>query len=223
MTRITAETRRPTELDREQVIDRLKGAYVAESLGRDELERRVDLALTASDAVALAAAAGDLPDPSPAGVRHQATSWRRLGAVVAAVAVLGFLGAAAVDAGTDDTPDQGTCISTGLSSEDVACPAPTRMQKQINQRAEVADAAAAQAHELADGAPAGSPVTAAANAAEDAAARSQQAVADAQTVMADAVGEKPAEGALDQPAKAAKRAATDAVQALHDAQAAARN
>lgn len=65
-------------------------------------------------------------------------------------------------------------------------------------------------------------MTAAANAAEDAASRSQQAVADAQTVMADAVGEKPADGALDQPAKVAKKTAMDAVQALHDAEAAAK-
>lgn len=35
-------------------------------------------------------------------------SWRALEASVAAVAVLGFLGAAAVNAGTDDIADQGT-------------------------------------------------------------------------------------------------------------------
>lgn len=222
MARSTVDTTRLTDRDREQVIDRLKDAYTAGTLGHKELERGVNIALTTTDTGALAAAVDDLADSSPAGVKHQAMSWRKLGAVVAAVAVLGFLGAAALGAATTDTPDQGTCISTGLSSPEVACPVPTRVQEQITQRAAVAESAATQARDLADGAPAGSPVTVAAKAAEDAAARSQQAAADAQTVMADAAGEKLAEDALNKPAKAAKNAATDAVRALHDAQAAAR-
>lgn len=152
--------------------------------------------------------------------RDKPVSRRIRGAVVAAVAAVAVFGIAAA-VPSADPPDQGVCISTGLSSDEVDCPAPGKVQEEINQRAAVADSAAVQAHDLAVGAPAGSPVAAAAEAAEDAAGRSRQAVADDQAVMADAVGEKPSAGAFDQPAKDARKAARAAVRALQDAQTAA--
>ena len=208
---------RPTEQDREQTITQLKSAYVNDSLGREELDRRVGLALTTSQRRVLTEAVNDLPGVVPPAERQPSLFLSMRGAMVAAVAVVALVGIAAAVPSTD-APEQGVCTSTGLSSEELPCPAPGNVQEEIIQRAAVADSAAVQAHDLAVGAPADSPVAAAAEAAQDAAGRSRRAVTDAQAVMADSLGEKPATGAFDQPAKDARKAARDAVRALQDAE-----
>lgn len=209
----------PTDQDREETISRLKDAYVAGALDHQDLDRLVDVALSTPNRRVLVATVGDLPGVAAPGARNGSASWRIRGAAVAAIAGVVLVAIAALGTSSEG-PAQGTCISTGLSSADVDCPAPTRAQELIEQRSAVADSAAAQAHDLADGAQEGSPAADAAEAAEDAAGRARQAVAEAQAVMADSLGEEPSAGAFDQAAKDARKAARDAVQALHDVEAA---
>lgn len=214
---MTAGTARLSEQDRGAVLDQLKDAYTDGILDHDELDRRMGVVLSATDGSQLDEVVEDLHN-APA-VIPKDKSWRTAGLILAAsaVGVVVYVGLV-LGASSPPSPEGDTCISTGISSVELECPAPTAEQAEIDQRADVASNAAAQAEELAafeNVGPNAEKAAEASEAAGAAAAQARQAVREGQAIMADALGEEPAFGAFDDALASARSAARDAVQALN--------
>ncbi len=217
---VTTDGPRLSEQDRGAALDRLKDAYMDGVLDHDELDARMEVVLTSTDASQLEAVVGDLKN-APVMIPKD-NSWRNAGVILAAsaVGVLLYVGVV-MGAATNSQPEEGMCSSTGMSSYELECPDPTAEQAEIDQRAEVASDAAAQALELASMEDIGQNAQKAAEAAEVAgasAAQARQAVREGQAIMADALLDEPAAGAFDNAVAKARSAARDAVQALNDVQ-----
>lgn len=219
---------RPTDRDREQVIDRLQEAYVSGALDHAEFDRRIDAALATLDSRELTGLTGDLPGAtsdllaeSPPR-RRRKMSGRVRGGIAAVAAGLVLLGVTFVGlAGPElDSAASPYCLSTGLSSDELGCPDLTAEQVEIEERAAVAAEAAGEARNLVGDLPDGSDSAAAATAAEEAAARAQAAISDGQAIAAESLVDDPPEGAYDDALAEARKASKEALKALRDARAA---
>lgn len=213
---------RPTDQVRDQTVGLLKDAYVSGALDQTEFGHRVDVALTTLDSSVLAELVSDLPGKKKSARRRQPKSSRARGVVVGAVTALALLGGGVVVLEGAAAPEEPVCVSTGLSDADTDCPAPTKPQAEIQKLADSVENAASQVDDLAGDSPDERPLADAVSAAQDAVDRADQAVADAQNVVLENLGEKPRPDAFDKALKKARKAAKDARKALRDARAASR-
>lgn len=207
----------PTDEAREATIGLLQDAYVRGSIDDDELGRGIHVALTTRDASALEALAGHRDEPT---VTSRSAGWwaiRGLAASVVGAVLVGF-GVLVLNPAPPLEPSQ--CLSTGLSSETLECPAPSLQQAEIDRRVEIATSAADQAQELAEGAPAGSAQQVAAEAAAQGARRAEAAAARSRMIVADSLGSQLPPDAFDTVLEEARAAVTAALKALNDVESA---
>lgn len=212
---------RVSHAERDACVDALQHGFEIGQLDQIELEDRVEAALSAKTTPDLQILLADLNTMKLTGSRSAMPIGRRQVAMGLAAVVCLVAGLAGVAAGSYDSnpPSSGACITTGLIS-DADCPAPSAEQEQLMDDVQAAADAAAQAQTAADEAAKGSPARDWANKAEDAATRAADAEREAQAIVATAPEGRPKTGALKGPAKTARAASRDAIQAALQAEAA---
>lgn len=217
-TRTTDAGLRIADLDREACVEQLQEHFVAGRLDRAELEDRVGQALLArhrGQLDALVADCEDLAVPVPvASVRRPRKRLRALVAGVATTVVLG--GVVVLDAPGAPAPAPPACVSTGVpapATDD--CPAMTSEQEQVVQDAEQAARAADEVAALSN-ATVDSRLDELREQARSASQRAQQAVDDAEVVVATS-DRRVDRRRLEQPVQEARSAAADAARLLVEA------
>lgn len=218
-TRTTDAGLRIADLDREACVEQLQQHFVAGRLDRAELEERVGQALVALRRGQLDALVADceaLPVPVP--VAPARTPRRRLRAVVAGVVSAVALGGVVVlNAPGVPAPAPPARVSTGVpapATDD--CPAMTPEQEQVVQDAQDAARAAEEVAALSD-ATVDRRLDALREQARTASQRAQQAVDDAEVVMATSNGGLDRQR-LEEPVRQARSAAADAARVLAEAE-----
>ena len=205
---------RVADADRELCVTRLQQQFEVGRLEQWELEERIEKALLAKSRSQLDELTSDC-EPAPPLVGRIRRSRSRVWAagIVGALALGG-----AVLVSVPSAPVQAsTCAATGLVTPiDVDCPIMTSQQQRLLQDSEKAAAAADQVEALAAQARWDERLAALNDRAHDAAQQAQQAVADAQVVVATSEGEVGEHG-LDDAASKARAAAADAARSAIEA------
>lgn len=220
MSRVSGVDVRVADAERDLCISRLQHHFEVGRLEQRELEERVETALLARNRSQLDALTSDCEDVAPPVSRprpRRARAW-----------VVGLVGALALGgvvlANVPSAPAQApTCAATGLVTPvDVDCPLMTAQQERLLQDRDRAVAAADQVEGLAAAARWDERLAALDDDARVAVGRAQEAVADAQVVVATAEGEV-GKHDLDDAARKARSAAADAARiAIEATQVAAR-
>jgi hypothetical protein len=210
---------RIADLDREDCVEQLQQHFVAGRLDRAELEDRVGQALVARNRGQLDALVSDceaLPVAVP--VAPARTPRRRLRGVVAGLAGTVLLGGFVVlNAPTVPAEAPPPCVSTGVpapATDD--CPALSSEQQQVVQDAQDAARAAAEVATLSN-ATVDSRLDVLREQARAASQRAQQAVDDAEVVVATS-GSRLDRQRLEEPVQEARSAAADAARLLDEAE-----
>lgn len=215
---MTADVVRVSEQDRGAALDLLKEGYTDGIIDHVEFDRRVEVILLSSSTAGVEGAVGDLKKSPAVTPRKDTLGLAKsiLAASAVGVVLFGAVGFGLSSMSAPSAADDPICISTGIMSDILECPAPTAEQNEIEQYVEIAESAAQQAGDLASGA---SNPTAdqAALVAESAASQARQALLDGQAIMATSLGEEPTVEAFDEAMDMARASASEAVQGLNDA------
>lgn len=212
--RVTDVDLRVADAERELCVSQLQQAFEVGRLDKGELEERVEKALVAKSRSELDDLTADCGTAPP--LVERTRSKRPRVWIAGIVGALALGGAVMVNA--PSTPVQAsTCAATGLVTPiDVACPIMTPQQQRLLGDSEKATAAADQVEALAAEARWDERLAVLNDQAHAAAQQAQQAVTEAQVVVATSEGEVAKHG-LDDAARKARSAAADAARSAIEA------
>lgn len=195
------------EAYRDRCVDRLKTHFIAGRLDKWELEDRVGKALVARTQGELNELVADCQRATGP---SSTTPVKRIGACVAALAAIVALAAATSVGASSGSAELSTCVATGVAVlDDVDCPVLTHQQERLMQDADRASAAADQVFSMENGTD-DARLRVLVTKAQAAAERAQEAVSEAQLVVAVAPNGRVGKNSLNAAARKARSAATDA-------------
>ena len=212
----TSNAWRVGDADRDQCVDRLQMHFAAGRLDMGEFEDRVEKALVAKTQGDLDELDADCQRTKPS---SPMTATKRAGACVAALAAIVALATATSAAQSGGSSEASTCVATGVAvPNDAECPALTTQQERLMQDADEAAVAADQVFTIENGTD-DIRLRVLVTKAQDAADRAQDAVLDAQLIVATAPNGRVGKNSLNAPASKARSAAADAARAAVEANA----